>query len=152
MKKRTSAVLVYNEAGPFRGLEKALKGQSMKLRRAQNCAEAGRFLGQANPPHLAFTEAKLPDGTWADVLAATVKAKQPVNVIVVGRVEDTKFYVQVMENGAFDFIVPPFEAGDLDHVLRCAIDNVIGRREALAVKQGQYALRPALLPNGAPIS
>ncbi len=147
MQKQTSAVLVLNQAEPFQGLEEALKARPVKLRRAKSCAQAKRLLERPNPPQLVFTAENLPDGTWADVLEATAKAKQPVNVIVVGRVVDTRFYVEVMENGAFDFIVPPFDPEDLNHVLGCAIDNVTGRREALATKQGQYAFRPALLPN-----
>jgi DNA-binding NtrC family response regulator len=152
MQGRISAVLVHNQEEPFRGLKEALKGKPVKLRRATNCAQANRLLAGVNPPHLVFTEADLPDGTWADVLAIALKAKQPVNVIVVGRVVDTSFYIEVMQNGAFDFIVPPFVAGDLAHVIRCAVDHVVDRREALTTRQGQYRLPPAVLAKSAPIT
>ena len=58
------------------------------------------------------------------------RASQPVNVIVVTRVMDTKLYLEALEGGAFDFIVPPFASLDLAHVVRCAADNVQARREA----------------------
>jgi len=149
---RISAVLVHNQEESFRGLREALKGKSVKLRRAKNCAQAKRLLARVNPPHLVFTEADLPDGTWADVLATALKAKQPVNVIVVGRGVDTSFYLEVMQNGAFDFVVPPFVPGDLAHVIRCAVDNVVDRREALTTRPGQYRLPPALLAKSAPVT
>jgi FixJ family two-component response regulator len=43
---------------------------------------------------------------------------------------DTKLYVSVIEAGAFDFMAPPFEALDLAHVVRCAADNALARRQA----------------------
>jgi FixJ family two-component response regulator len=52
-------------------------------------------------------------------------------VIVVARVVDTRFYVEAIEAGAFDFIVPPFNAADLAYVVRCAVDNVLARRARL---------------------
>ena len=150
MKKRTMALLVCDQAEPIRVLEESLKCRSLKLRRANNCAEATRALARVNPPHLVFTWANLPDGTWTDVLGIAARAKQPVNVIVVSRVVDTKLYVEVMENGAFDFIVPPVQSGDLDHIVRCATDNVLLRREALVPKHGQRTLGQALLARGVP--
>ena len=51
-------------------------------------------------------------------------------MIVVARVVDTRFYVKVIETGAFDFLAPPFEAADLAYVVRSALDNVVTRRAA----------------------
>jgi FixJ family two-component response regulator len=72
----------------------------------------------------------LPDGLWANVLALAAQAPQPVNVIVVARLVDTRLYVEAIEAGAFDFLAPPFVAADLAYVVRCAAENVLGRREA----------------------
>jgi FixJ family two-component response regulator len=47
-----------------------------------------------------------------------------------GQEIDTKLYVSVIEGGAFDFMAPPFEARDLAHVVRCAADNALMRRQA----------------------
>jgi FixJ family two-component response regulator len=72
----------------------------------------------------------MPDGTWADILAVAEKAAEPVNVIVVARVVDTRFYVEAIETGAFDFLAPPFNATDLAYVVRTALDNALARRAA----------------------
>ena len=90
------------------------------------------MLGGLNPAPLVFTDTQLPDGTWADILALAEKAKLPVNVIVVARVVDTRFYVEAIETGAFDFLAPPFNATDLAYVVRSAMDNVVARRAAPA--------------------
>jgi len=71
------------------------------------------MLGGQNPAPLLFTEAQLPDGTWADILADAGTAAQPVNVIVVARVVDTRFYLEAIETGALDFLALPFVATDL---------------------------------------
>jgi FixJ family two-component response regulator len=79
---------------------------------------------------LVFTDPQLPDGTWADIVVMAEKAKLPVNVIVVARLVDTRFYVEAIETGAFDFLAPPFNATDLAYVVRSALDNVAARRAA----------------------
>ena len=86
------------------------------------------MLGGQNPAPLVFTDTELPDGTWADILAEAERAAQPVNVIVVARVVDRRFYVEAIETGAFDFLAPPFVATDLAYVVRTALDNVVARR------------------------
>ena len=85
-----------------------------------------------NPPHLIFTQPKLPDGTWADVVNLATNAPSPVNVIVVERLANVGLYLQAIAGGAFDFIVSPLNGYELTHVVRCAIENVLSRREALA--------------------
>jgi len=77
-----------------------------------------------------FTDTELPDGTWANILAVAERAARAVNVVVVAPVVDTRFYVETIQAGAFDFIVPPLNAADLAHVVRCAGDNVLSRRAA----------------------
>ena len=58
------------------------------------------------------------------VLAEADRAAQPVNVIVVARLAGTRFYLETIESGAFDFIAPPFVATDLEYVVPSALDNV----------------------------
>ena len=85
-----------------------------------------------NPPHLVFTDTTLADGTWADVTALAAKATMAVDVIVVSRLVDTRLYIETIETGAFDFIVPPLATTDLSYVVRCAADNVCERRQVQA--------------------
>jgi DNA-binding NtrC family response regulator len=130
MTEKTSALLVHQNSETLRALQHALECQGVRVSQAASCAEAKRMLGGLNPAPLVFTDAQLPDGTWADILTVAEKAWLPVNVIVVARLVDTRFYVKVIEAGAFDFIAPPFNATDLAYVLRSAVDNVIARRTA----------------------
>ncbi len=128
MKEAASALFVHHESEPFGALEKALEGQFVKVCHASNCREASRLLQDSNPPQLAFTDTTLLDGTWADVVGLAAKAPVPVNVIVVARWADMRLYVEVIEHGAFDFLAPPFVPLDLAHMVRCAVENAVGRR------------------------
>jgi DNA-binding NtrC family response regulator len=130
MTEKTTALLVHQNSETLAKLKGALELQGMHILQAGSRAVAKRMLGGLNPAPLVFTDTNLPDGTWADILTVAQNAKLPVNVIVVARLVDTRFYVEVIETGAFDFIAPPFNATDLAYVVRSALDNVIARRTA----------------------
>jgi DNA-binding NtrC family response regulator len=130
MMESTTALVVHQNSETLAALKGALERQGMRIIHAESLEQASRILGRKNPAPLVFTDTQLPDGTWADILTEATRATQPVNVIVVARVVDTRFYVKVIETGAFDFLAPPFEATDLAYVVRSALDNVVTRRAA----------------------
>jgi len=128
MMESTTALVVHQNSETLAALKGALERHGMRIIHAESREQASRILGGKNPAPLVFTDTQLPDGTWADILTEPTRATQPVNVIVVARVVDTRFYVKVIETGAFDFLAPPFEATDLAYVVRSALDNVVTRR------------------------
>jgi DNA-binding NtrC family response regulator len=130
MTEKVNALLVHHRSETLKALQGALERQGMQITEVESRAHAKRLLGGLNPVPLVFTDTQLPDGTWADVVALAAKAAQPVNVIVVARVVNTRFYVEAIETGAFDFLAPPFNATDLAYVVRTAVDNAVARRSA----------------------
>lgn len=130
MTEKITALLVHQNSETLTLLKGALERQGMHTLHSDSHAQAKRMLGGLNPAPLVFTDTQLPDGTWADILAVAEKAAQPVNVIVVARIVDTRFYVEAIGAGAFDFLAPPFVATDLAYVVRSALDNVVARRTA----------------------
>jgi len=146
MKERIKALLVQARPDPLDALRLALEEQSMDIFTARNCAEAALALWSDRPPHLVFTEIQLADGNWADVLTLSSKASAPVNVIVVAPFADVSFYVQVIERGAFDFIVPPLSDPELLHVVRIAAENALTRRRRHAAELPPASLVAASQP------
>jgi DNA-binding NtrC family response regulator len=130
MNEKLTALLVHDNSETMAALRDALERQGIRTVRAESRAHAKRLLGGLDPAPLVFTDTHLPDGTWADILAVAEQAAQPVNVIVVARLVDTRFYVEAIETGAFDFLAPPFNATDLAYVVRSALSNVMTRRAA----------------------
>ena len=129
MSGKVTALLVFHQTKPFDEIKAALGKMAVPTEEAQTLAEAKDALSDANPPLLAVTESELPDGKWSDIVSFSEKASSRVNVIVVGRTIDANLYASAIEVGAFDYIAPPFEGVDLAHVVRCALDNALARRE-----------------------
>lgn len=149
MTKRILALLVHKNSETLAALQNVLERQGVRVLQADSRAQAKRLLGGLNPAPLVFTDTQLPDGTWADILGVAEKATQPVNVIVVARVVDTRFYVEVIETGAFDFIAPPFVATDLAYVVRTALDNVAARRARPPAVPGEAGMLAEVQKSGA---
>jgi DNA-binding NtrC family response regulator len=135
MKEKISALLLHQSTESQRLLKQSLEGRSIKVNWLKTCKEALPLLREADPPHLVFTEALLPDGNWADIVKLALAALKPVKVIVVSRLVDIKLYVETIVGGAFDFIVPPMTSDELAHVLACAVESVsnLRRTQALAM-------------------
>lgn len=141
MRGKVTVLLIFHQPKAYKDLAAALEKLAVATRRAKTLAEARGVLLRADPPLLVFTESKLPDGNWADVVSFSERASMPVSVIVVGQEIDTNLYASAIEVGAFDFIAPPFDDLDLAHVIRCAADNALRRR------QTARNLRPVALPS-----
>jgi len=119
--QKIRALLVYADAEPFQSLKLALEGLSVDTDRAPTCQQARNILKRTSkPPDVVFTDTALPDGTWRELLAMAGDIHIPSKIIVVSRTEDPWLYLDAMERGAFDFMLPPFATGDLAHILRCA--------------------------------
>jgi DNA-binding NtrC family response regulator len=129
MKEYIRALLLHTQETPAAALIVALEKQLIGAERVFTCKQAAERVGGPNPPHLVFTDTKLLDGTWSDVLDLAEKASLPINVIVVSPTADIPLYIDVMERRAFDFITESFTAPELTHILRCAVDNVVSRRK-----------------------
>jgi DNA-binding NtrC family response regulator len=130
MRKAVKVLLLFHQARPYSDLKAALEKLAFPTLRAESFGQASKVLSRANPPLLVFTESELPDGDWSDVVSFSSGASSHVSVIVVGQGIDTKLYASVINMGARDFIAPPFEDIDLAHVVRCAADNALARRQA----------------------
>ncbi len=109
-----------------------LENESVRTLRAQTCKETSGWLKNQNQPHLVFTDTVLSDGTWAEMLDLAARAPGPVNVIVISPRADLELYLDVMTRGAFDFVTELFTAPELGHVVRCAVDDAVRRRQAQA--------------------
>ena len=121
MRARIRALLVHYEEMPMTELKFVLDRLRIETSRARTCAEAEAALDGAEPPRLIFTDTVLTDGTWAKVTALAGKGRPALSVIVVSRQVDIPLYLDVLENGASEFIVPPFRDADVAQVVKGAL-------------------------------
>jgi DNA-binding NtrC family response regulator len=123
-----STLLICERPAALTDLRMRLESRGIQVHTARTCGDAVLRLWSNDPPHLVFTETRLADGTWADVVSMAERSPRPLNVIVVSRIADLSLYLQVLERGAFDFIVPPLDFSEFDHVVRSAVGNALVRR------------------------
>ncbi len=131
MRNHSFALLVHSRCEPFQSLKQSLRDLSIETYSVATCREAEELISQCKP-HIVFTDASLVDGSWERILNFTDTRNVPLSLIVVSAVVDTRLYLSVMERGAFDFVVPPFEHESLNFVTRSAALATQRRREALA--------------------
>ena len=115
------ALLVRYEEKPIADLRPLLEAQGIATRQAGSCGEAESMIARVEPPALIFTDTVLSDGTWANVEGLAKRVSPEVPVIVVSRFVDLRLYLDVLDGGASDFIVPPFRDIDIAHVVKGAL-------------------------------
>ncbi|MFZ0960977.1 MAG: response regulator [Terriglobia bacterium] len=132
-KEVVTAILVHKAGDAMALLKLALERQSIQIHWLTTIEEIVPLLQATNPPHLVFTEAMLPDGAWTDIVKQALLARKAVKVIVVSRLMDVSLYMETMDGGAFDFIVPPLSPGELTRVVKSAVENVQSLRRVQSV-------------------
>lgn len=125
-------LIIHPNAESFRWLEMALREQGFQVWHAEGSTRAQAILDQPDPPQIIFADTSLADGTWQDIVNLARKGRTPAPVIVVSRVLDVGLYIEVLESGGFDFIVPPISAADLAHIVHCAIGRSFSGRQVKA--------------------
>ena len=128
MKPKITALLVHHRNDRFYTLQLVLEALSIRVVRARSANEAEQQLCEMPCPHLVLSDTVLPDGNWMDVLDVAAKAVEPVSVIIVSPMADTRLNLDTMDHGAFDFMTDSFTIPQIVHILKCAIDNVGKRR------------------------
>ena len=119
MAEQVFALLIHDKAKHFASLRTMLHDLSVETHTVSTCLEAASFISKRRPDVI-FTECTMKDGSWADVLNLARKAGVLLSVVVVAAHADMHSYLSVMEDGAFDFVVPPFERDSLDFVVKSA--------------------------------
>ena len=131
MKDHVLALLVHQQAEPFRTLRKTLSDLCVETYSVETCKDAHGMISLRRP-HVIFAEPSLPDGSWQSLLNLAHNSEVPPNVIVVEKFPNTRSYISVMERGAFDFVAPPFEHAPLEFILRSAYLDAHRRQEEVA--------------------
>ena len=135
MESGLAALLVSQDEETLLALKRSLEKLGIQTHVAQSCRQARTQLEQPNPPELVFCDPTLSDGTWADIVSAAAQASHPVHVIVVSKAVDYNLYIDALEGGAADFIMPPFMALDVAFVVRSVRQKAVdlGHRTARPV-------------------
>jgi DNA-binding NtrC family response regulator len=121
MTQRTiTALLVGKQDGCLPKLKRCLEELGMKTAYVERPNQVRNRLQKPDAPEVVFAHTEPADETWSEVVAAARQSgKQPV--ILASRVVDDQKYLDALEHGAFDFVVPPFRPRELRHVVDSAV-------------------------------
>ncbi len=70
-----------------------------------------------------LTEAKLPDGGWADVVRLVGESKRGSAVVVTDTLADARFWLDVLDSGAYDVLPKPFCSGEVQRIMTNALHD-----------------------------
>lgn len=123
MNRRPLALIAHRDLRSQARLQSLLQRRGFFSRCVQSCLDVRAALSSRRLPSVIFTGTSLTDGTWRDVLALARAARPPIDVVLTADeigpyldADGTRFYLDAMEQGAFDFVVSPVDAG-IEHAL-----------------------------------
>ena len=105
-----------------RVIESAILAWSLEVCWCLTLQEARRGLRRGNHA-LVLCEAKLPDGTYQDVMSLLKQKLDQIRVIVLAESHSEDGYRQAIEMGAFDAISAPFRRTDFQWIIMQAVQG-----------------------------
>ena len=87
---------------------------------ACDCNEARRMLETQPPVQAVVTDRSLPDGDWREVLEIVAQRRAYVQVVVCSRLGDHTLLIDVLEQGAYDVLIEPYQGEEIRRVLEAA--------------------------------
>ena len=127
-------LIVDDEPGIRESLVDHFEGRGLRVLAA---ATGGEALTQAaaNLVDVALVDRRLPDMSGLDVLKTIRSRGDDLEVIMMTAFADVESAVAAMKAGAADFILKPFDLGDLDRVVTRAAERRRLQRELEAVRR-----------------
>jgi DNA-binding NtrC family response regulator len=123
-RRTISALVVGKQDGCLPKLKRCLEELGMKTACVERLNQVRQSLNGVDAPEVIFAASEPVDGTWRQVVDAARQYKRPV--ILAARFNDDNKYLDAMEHGAFDFVVPPFAPRDLRHIVESAVSGRAG--------------------------
>ena len=114
-------VLVASGDGLMQELHHALNPCPLEIQTFTKCREAVDEIQRHTTADVIFTDLQLFDGDWRQVLRMAKQSAAPAQVVVVSRYVDVPLYLDALEAGVFDVVVPPFRTVEIG----CIVVNAI---------------------------
>src|SRR5262245_50062373 len=105
-------LIIDDEPNLLYSMTKALTRESLEIVTAGTAAE-GISLAQAERPHAAILDVKLPDGNGLDVFNEIRAINPGIPVIIVTAFASMETAVEAMKRGAYEYLIKPIELDSL---------------------------------------
>ncbi|MGQ9635032.1 MAG: response regulator [Bryobacteraceae bacterium] len=117
---RNCILFISPRAEDVRTLSMMLDPSRVTIRHAAGLRQALELLAQQTFPAI-LTESHLPDGDWRDVVQYVRQNAKRTAVIVTDRFADVRFWIDVLEGGAYDLLPQPFYRAEVERILASAM-------------------------------
>jgi len=105
------------------GLLQSLDGGRYQIECESNIQRAKEILGGAVRFDLIFLDAELADGVWQNLLEWSRQHGTASAVLVCARVADHQLWGEVLQSGAYDLLVEPFEHMEVARIVDGALHS-----------------------------
>jgi DNA-binding NtrC family response regulator len=122
-------LLLSNDESETSALDRLLTGHVL-LTTVNNLPELVSLLENGNYDAL-FCAWSFHTGTWSDALEEVQKLHSDLPVIILSSSAEEREWLRVLEAGAFDLLVPPFQ----DRALLAVLEQASASRDALTPKR-----------------
>ena len=78
--------------------------------------------------NLLFVDAELRGGPWQSLVQLLLKSGKNCEVIVCSRCGDERLWAEVLQCGAYDLILEPYDEREVARIAQCAMDSQYMRR------------------------
>ena len=119
MQRKITAMLIMARERRLPLLE-ALESCGIDVLPVCNCNAARCVLETQLQMQVVLTDTALPDGDWRDALDIVGQARPNVQVIVCSRLADPSLWIDVLEWGAYDLLVQPYQCEEVRRILEAA--------------------------------
>ncbi len=125
------AISIHEHPEPCKVLEAALGDLSVETYFVEGCPAARDLIAQYQPL-LVFVDHAIWRRSHNEIVYMARAADQYFSIVVVGSTPDIEMYVSAIEQGAFEFIAPPFSLETLTRVVHSAALDAHELRESFA--------------------
>jgi PAS domain S-box-containing protein len=115
-------LVVDDEEAARHAVRRALEGAGHEVFVAGGVTEA-LAVQEARRPEVILTDITMPDRDGFDLLRQVIDLAQPPPVIVVSASQHLDMVIRSLREGAFDYLIKPYELEQLRHVVRRAVER-----------------------------
>lgn len=119
---RARILIADDEPAVARGVARALRGAGHDCEVATSLEEARQRIGE-QPFDAVITDVRFPGGSGLDLVRAIKSERPDVQVLVMTAYADVKTAIEALRLSADDYLLKPFELGDLTHSVERALQH-----------------------------
>lgn len=153
MSQLKNSILVIDDDASLREIcQRHLENAHYKVNTAASATEGLEYFNKIHPD-LVLLDLKMPDGTGQELLDQVMAHASPPPVIIITAFNDARMAVQLLQQGAKDYLVKPFPREELLHAVHQQLElNDLRTENQFLKKELSHVVKEDHLINNDPAS